>query len=65
MEAVLEIPQTGREWQELREQQALSVDELSQLTGLQKSTLYRLEAGAHVTRSTKTLVLLALKAAVA
>jgi len=52
----LELPASGREWAELREQRELSIRELSDLTGLRAETIYRLEATGSATRSTRILV---------
>lgn len=56
MHALAEMPTTGPEWRELRDRRELSVPELSEITGLQPSTIHKLEAGASVNRSTRTLV---------
>jgi transcriptional regulator with XRE-family HTH domain len=60
MSVVVEVPSTGREWQQLREQRGVTVTDLSALTGLQQSTIHKLEAGGSVTRSTRVLVAAAL-----
>jgi transcriptional regulator with XRE-family HTH domain len=64
MQTPLELPATPEQWRSLREQRGLTLPDLGELTGLQVSTLARLEAGVHVTRSTRTLVAAALGLAV-
>lgn len=59
--SVEEGQHTGAECQRLRKEHGLAVTELAALTGLQPSTIHRLESGESVTRSTKRLVLVALR----
>ncbi len=60
MSAVAEMPNTPAGWRELRDQRGHSDRELAELTSLDVGTIHRLEAGAHVTRSTRKLVAAAL-----
>lgn len=49
------------DWRSLREERALTVVELSKLTGLSRETIEKLELGGSVTVSTRRLVLVALR----
>lgn len=60
MPAILEAP-GAVDWAQLREQAQLTVDELAELTALDKATIARLELGGRVNESTRRLVLVALR----
>jgi transcriptional regulator with XRE-family HTH domain len=54
--AAAAMPTSGEGWRELRESRQLAVVDVVERTGLNRSTIEKLELGGAVNRSTQTLV---------